>query len=115
MHFSPRSPVNGPERGSEFDSIIVRGTKRSCSLRHVRSVFHTADDDDAHSRLLYRCETGHRDGLQRSAAFQAGLRDGDEVTNQVDPCPRRTEPVVLEIGAAKRRDIRTPAAARRTV
>ena len=34
-----------------------------------------------------------------SAAFQAGLRDGDEVTNQVDPTALtgKTEPVVLEI------------------
>ena len=82
---------------AEFDSIVVRGTKTivlapdtfgPCFSR--RTVTIPVPDFLFRRNETRRIVTGLRG---ESAAFQAGLRDGDEVTNQVDVgAPRRVRP-----------------------
>jgi predicted metalloprotease with PDZ domain len=93
----------GPGAAAEFDSIVVRGTKTivlapdtfgPCFSR--RTVTIPVPDFLFRRNETRRIVTGLRG---ESAAFQAGLRDGDEVTNQVDvgALTTGTAPVVLEI------------------
>jgi len=93
----------GPSAAPEFDSIVVRGTKTivlapdtfgPCFTR--RTVTIPVLDFFFRRNETRRIVTGLRG---QSAAFEAGLRDGDEVTNQVDASTplANTQPVVLEI------------------
>jgi len=93
----------GPTAAAEFDSIVVRGTKTivlapdtfgPCFSR--RTVTIPVPDFLFRRNETKRIVTGLRG---ESAAFQAGLRDGDEVMNQVDvgALTTGTDPVVLEI------------------
>jgi len=93
----------GPSAVAEFDSIVVRGTKTivlapdtfgPCFTGRTTTV--PVPDFFYRRNETRRIVTGLR---SESAAFQAGLRDGDEVTNQVDPTALtgKTDPVVLEI------------------
>jgi hypothetical protein len=92
----------GPPAAAEFDSIVVRGTKTialapdtfgPCFTR--RTVTIPVPDFFFRRNETRRIVTGLRG---QSAAFEAGLRDGDEVTNQVDTSSlSTTQPVILEI------------------
>lgn len=93
----------GPGVAAEFDSIVVRGTKTMvlpddalgpCFSRRTIQV--PVPDFFFRRNETKRIVTGLRG---ESAAFQSGLRDGDEVTNVVDVATlaRVAEPVVLEV------------------
>jgi hypothetical protein len=95
----------GPGAAAEFDSVIVRGSETislppdafgPCFSRQTIRVV-VPDFTFRRNESARRIVTSLR---SESAAFQAGLRDGDEVTNQVDLGDiekNPSEPIVLEI------------------